>query len=272
MVGVLKEPLLLENCIESEPRLVSVALGNAVLCSFRAPDKTGFNEDAGVIVPLARDEAILAVADGVGGSRLAHLASAEIVEALAAVPRLTKNSELSSRAAIVNAIERANEKVQDGGSGSATTLALVDIKEHDVRPIHIGDSAVLVVGQRGRLRMQTVAHSPIGYAVESGVMDEGEAMHHEDRHLVSNVIGARDMRIEIGHHLTLRRRDTVVLATDGVLDNLHLDELIDFVRVGSLVKAANRVMTAVQQRMTSPAGGAPSKPDDTTLILYRRSR
>jgi len=271
-VKPLKEPLLLEDCVDTEPHHVGVAHGHAVLCSFRAPDKSGHNEDAGVIVPLTRSAAILAVADGVGGSRLAHTASSEAIRALAALTVPANKGEPPSRAAIVNAIEKANDKVQSSGSGSATTLAVVEVRDHRVRPIHIGDSAVLVVGQRGRLRMQTVAHSPIGYAVEAGVMDEGEAMHHEDRHLVSNVIGARDMRIEIGHSLALRRRDTVVLVTDGVLDNLHLDELIDFVRVGSLVKAAKRVMNAVQQRMTAPAGGAPSKPDDTTLILYRRSR
>ncbi len=272
MTERLNEPLLLSDCVELEMRHVRVGIGEAVLSSFRAPDKAGSNEDAGTIVPLDDEAAILAVADGVGGSRLAHTASLEAVKALGEIFSQVRGSESHSRAEIVNAVERANEAVIAGGSGSATTLAVAELHGVNLRPIHIGDSAVLVIGQRGRLRLQTVSHSPVGYAVEAGVMDEGEAMHHEDRHLVSNVIGSRDMRIEIGHRVKLARRDTVVLATDGVLDNLHLDELIEFVRVGSLTRAAERVMNAVQQRMTDPAGDEPSKPDDTTMILYRRRR
>ena len=34
--------------------------------------------------------------------------------------------------------------------------------------------------------------------VEAGWLDEEEALHHEDRHIVSNMIGAPNMRIEIG--------------------------------------------------------------------------
>ncbi|MBT8137561.1 MAG: protein phosphatase 2C domain-containing protein [Gammaproteobacteria bacterium] len=270
MVALLSKPLLLKDSVEPDLQHVLVADGEAVLCSFRAPDKDGSNEDSAAIVPLDRHAVILAVADGVGGSRLAHTASQDTVDALAGIPADNDRGS-SSRAAIVNAIEHANESVRASGNGSATTLALVEIDRHRVRPIHIGDSAVMVVGQRGRLRLQTVAHSPVGYAVEAGVMDEGEAMHHEDRHLVSNVIGARDMRIEIGQSLALARRDTVVLATDGVLDNLHPDELIEYVRVGNIEKAAERVMKAAQQRMLEPEAAAPSKPDDTTLVLYRRS-
>ncbi len=264
-------PVVISESLDYALLHVRVAGGEAVVSSFRAPDKDGSNEDAAVVVPVGKRSAIMAVADGVGGSRMAHTASLAAVQALAAIDG-DPEDENRTRAAIVNAIEQANQAVLASGNGSATTLAVVELHDHSLRPIHIGDSAVLVVGQRGRLKMQTVAHSPVGYAVEAGVIDEGEAMHHEDRHLVSNVIGSEDMRIEIGHHVTLARRDTLVLATDGVLDNLHLDELIDAVRVGPLMKAADKVMNAVQHRMLKPERDDPSKPDDTTLILYRRRR
>ncbi|MBT8131304.1 MAG: protein phosphatase 2C domain-containing protein [Gammaproteobacteria bacterium] len=264
------KPLLLTERVSAKPVHMELAGGEAVVCSFRSPDKDSPNEDAAVIVPLSDTSAILAVADGVGGSRQAQTASAEIVKSLSRIDLEGEQGDAHTRAAIVNAIERANKKVCESHLGSATTLAVAEIADHQVRPIHIGDSAVLVIGQRRKLHLQTVSHSPIGYAVEAGVMDEGEAMHHEDRHLVSNVIGADDMRIEIGHKLALARRDTVVLVTDGVLDNLHIDELIEMVRKGSLMTAAHRVMDAVQKRMTNPAADAPSKPDDTTMILYRR--
>ncbi len=248
---------------------IEIAGGEAVMASFRSPDKEGPNEDAAVVVPVDDECGLLAVADGVGSTRSAHTASEAMVEALAEV---AERAGAVSRAAIVDAIELANRRVREAATGAATTVAVVELNGTTARPVHVGDSAVLVIGQRGRLHLQTMPHSPVGYAIEAGVMDEGEAMHHEDRHLVSNVIGSDDMRIEIGGTLRLARRDTVVLATDGVFDNLHLDELIESVRAGPLVDAATRVMTAVRERMLTPRPGEPSKPDDTTLILYRRVR
>ena len=261
--------LVLTGSIDVQFECIEVAAGEAVIASFRSPEKDGLNEDAAVVVAVDDEHAVFAVADGVGSTRSAHEASQAVVDALA---EITQRSGTVSRAAIVDGIELANRRVRDAGAGAATTVAVIELNVATVRPIHVGDSGVLVVGQRGRLRLQTMPHSPVGYAVEAGVMDEGEAMHHEDRHIVSNVIGSDDMRIEIGGTLRLARRDTVVLATDGVFDNLHLDELIEFVRAGPLMDAATRVMTAVRHRMVAPREGEPSKPDDTTLILYRRKR
>lgn len=263
--------IVVREQVDIDLRSSDVAAGRAVVASFRSPEKSTANEDAAVIAAIGGTAAVLAVADGVGSTRAAHTASAAIVEALSRV-RVDADSGLNVRAAIVNAIEQTNKEVCASGSGAATTVAVIELDGSLARPVHVGDSGVLVVGQRGRLKLQTVAHSPVGYAIEAGVIDEGEALTHEDRHLVSNVIGEQDMRIEIGGSMALARRDTVVLATDGVFDNLMLDELIDFVRVGPLERAALRVMHAVRERMTAPAGDRPCKPDDTTLILFRRTR
>ena len=79
----------------------------------------------------------------------------------------------------------------------------MEISNGSVRPYHVGDSVILLVGQRGKIKLQTVSHSPVGYAVEAGVLDEVEAMHHQDRHVVSNFIGSPEMRIEVGAPLRL---------------------------------------------------------------------
>jgi serine/threonine protein phosphatase PrpC len=119
------------------------------------------------------------------------------------------------------------------------------------------------------VKWQTIPHSPVGFAVEAGVLDEEEAMHHEERHVVSNVVGSAEMRIEIGPEIRLAPRDTVVLASDGLLDNLTMDEIIARVRKGRLDKAVRRLAVDTRRRMTCPEEGQPSKPDDTTIIAYR---
>jgi serine/threonine protein phosphatase PrpC len=128
---------------------------------------------------------------------------------------------------------------------------------------------ILVMGQRGKIKLQTVSHSPVGFAVEAGVIDEAEAMHHEDRHLVSNVLGASDMRIEVGSTLTLSPRDTLLLSSDGLFDNLHRDEIVERMRRGPLLEGARRLSQDAVRRMTRPVGGNPSKPDDLTFVAFR---
>ena len=48
------------------------------------------------------------------------------------------------------------------GAGSATTLAVAEVVGQTVRTYHVGDSPIWVFGQRGRLKLQTVPHSPVG--------------------------------------------------------------------------------------------------------------
>jgi serine/threonine protein phosphatase PrpC len=145
---------------------------------------------------------------------------------------------------------------------------VVELEAGRLRTYHAGDSMILVVGQRGRRKLQTVSHSPVGYAVEAGVLDEGDALHHDELHLISNMVGADDMRIEMGSPRALAPRDTVLLASDGLLDNVHLEEIVELVRRGPLADAARRLVEKSRARMAGLDPG-PSKPDDTTFILFR---
>ncbi|MEN8164347.1 MAG: ATP-binding protein, partial [Acidobacteriota bacterium] len=47
-----------------------------------------------------------------------------------------------------------------------------EIDGRSIRPYHVGDSQAVVCGQRGKLKLQTMAHAPVAYAVEAGVLDE----------------------------------------------------------------------------------------------------
>jgi serine/threonine protein phosphatase PrpC len=95
----------------------------------------------------------------------------------------------SVRTAILDALDEANRAIISLGIGAGTTVAIAEIEEDRIRGYHVGDSAILAVGQRGRVKLRTLCHAPTAYAVESGLLDEAEALHHADRHLVSNVVG-----------------------------------------------------------------------------------
>jgi serine/threonine protein phosphatase PrpC len=249
--------------------------GVAAVFSTRSPQKETPNEDAAAFWPLGQTSGVLAVADGLGGhaggERASRLAIETIQKSLQeAIPASAENGEpVDLRAAILNGIEAANGAVRELGTGAATTLALVEIQDRTIRTYHVGDSAILVTGQRGKVKLQTIPHSPIGYAVEAGLMKEEEAIHHEERHVISNVIGSDQMRIEIGPPTEMATRDTLLLASDGLFDNLLPDEIIEAIRSGPLDQAVGSLVELAQKRMASPAGTAPSKPDDLTVIAYR---
>jgi serine/threonine protein phosphatase PrpC len=108
-------------------------------------------------------------------------------------------------------------------------------------------------------------------AVEIGVMDENEALRHEDRHLITNFVGSHEMKIEIGPRLSMATRDTLVIGSDGLFDNLTTDELVNRIRAGNLYKQVAQMISMIVGRMTH-ADECPSKPDDLTLICFRPTR
>ncbi len=267
------EPIVLSAQQEAADGLVRAAAGAAAYWAAPRPGGSS-SQDALLVLPLGADSAVLAVADGLGGTPGGAEAAARAVEALAAVVEESMAQGLSLQAAILNGINKANESVLAIGTGAATTLAVAEISGGQVRAYNIGDSEVMVFGQRGRLKLRTISHSPVGFALQAGLVDHEEALHHEDRHFVSNVVGSRDMRIEVGSVLTLAELDTVLVCSDGLVDNLRLAEIAAIMRCGPLDLSLRALAANALARMSAQAGGAephPSKPDDLSLIAFRRN-
>jgi protein phosphatase len=237
--------------------------------SARAPMKETDNEDCAGIIHINEEQLVLALADGVGGQPSGQQAAWLAIDALKqAIPSsLEGNGTL--REAVLSGFDRANQAVIALGGGAATTLAVTEIDGDIIRTYHVGDSAIMVFGGLGKLKLQTIAHSPVGYAVEAGVIDERDAMGHEDRYLVSNVIGDPGMHVGMSSPLRLRPRDTLLLASDGLYDNVYTDEIVTVLRRGDMQDSVNAIVEKCRKRMLTPVEGKPSKPDDLTLLAYR---
>jgi serine/threonine protein phosphatase PrpC len=270
--NVIASPARSRLFLEQEmPRaeLIPFAAGEVAVFSTRSPGKETPNEDAAGLIPFGERSGILAVSDGAGGSRGGGDAARLTLEALAAALQRAAAAGEGLRTAVLNGIEQANAAVTELGTGAAATVSVVGIDDGAARPFHVGDSVILVTGQRGRLKHVNISHGPVGYAVEAGLLDESEALHHEERHVVSNLVGSTEMRIEIGPRVRLARRDTILLASDGLSDNLYVEEIVERVRMGRLEPAARGVADLCRRRMTAGGGSRPCKPDDLTFILYR---
>lgn len=241
--------------------------GVCQLFTARAGHKQTTNEDAALVAGTTDAGTVLAVADGVGGlpdgDKAARLSLDTLGEALAA------GSDGTLREAVLAGFEEANRRVLTTGSGGAATLIVATIVAGELRCYWVGDSGILVLSARGNVRLQNTAHSPVAYALESGWLDEREAMLHAERHLVSNVIGTEGMHVSISSPVRLGRQDTVVLASDGLFDNLYTAEIVAGLRRGRLARSVDEVVALCQRRMAAPLPGEPSKSDDLTILAWR---
>ena len=262
--------IMLDGATEPDETAAGIGGGSLVALTRRAPDKDTENEDTVAAIPYGPDAVVLVVADGAGGLPGGRRASRTAVQSLQDSLDVAMSETMLLRTAILNGIEAANEAVRALGNGSATTLTIVTVEGHTARSYQVGDSEAMVVGQRGRVRAQTMAHSPTGFAVEAGMLDQRAALHHEERHLVSNFIGTPDMRIDVGTGIRLNPLDTILLASDGLTDNVHLHEIRELIRKGPLGDAAAAITGLAWRRMTVETMHQPSKPDDLSVILFRK--
>ncbi len=267
--GHLEKNRLYIGGLDGESDVYQTCIGHVAVSTVADIEKPGPNEDSAAIVPVNGDGLVLMVADGVGGLPAAKRASNLAVQTICDYLSNADEEETRLRTAILDGIEAANQALLELGTGSATTLALVETRQDYVRSYHVGDSSIWLCGQRGRLKLQTTPHSPIGFAVESGLLDESDALAHEELNLISNAIGTTDMRIEISSELPLAARDTVLIASDGLFDNLLETEIIDTIRKGPLSAAIQSLTELAAARMREEHDDAPSKPDDFTAVLFR---
>jgi serine/threonine protein phosphatase PrpC len=255
----------LESAMDT-PEAIRFDQGTVVAFSRTCPGKEEPNDDSAVIIRTPNGGIVMAVADGVGGAPVGYKASAIAVQCLAeSIAAQTSVDDL--RPAILDGIERANEEILDMGTGAATTICVVEVQNRIARGYQVGDSIALFVGGRGAVKWKSLSHSPVGYAIESGMLNEEDAMHHDERHIVSNLVGSRTMHIEIGPSIPLAPRDTIIIASDGLGDNLHLSEIGELARAGRPLARMNALVSLARQRMTCADANSPGKPDDLAVVL-----
>ncbi|MFK7768402.1 MAG: PP2C family serine/threonine-protein phosphatase [Mariniblastus sp.] len=257
-------------CAEaSAPTELDLSSGIISACSYKCPEKETVNEDAAIVVELSSDHVILAVADGLGGHDAGDRAARATIEAIFSNCQPTEPSS-SLRSSIVDAIEEANREVLSWGVGAGSTLVVAEFYCGVVRIIHVGDAGAVLTSNKGNVKFFAVAHAPVAMAVEIGVLEEMEALTHSDRNVITNCVGSSDMKIEVGPEIAMAKDDTLLLASDGLFDNLTTSEMVNVVRSGNLNEQLTSLVDTIRSRMFQKSGGI-GKPDDLTVCCFRQT-
>lgn len=247
------------------------AAGDAAVVCAACPGRAGPNEDAVGVFALSGNAVVLAVADGMGGgpsgARAAEAAIAALARALGPHRAGGTVDPDGLRGEVVNALEAASGTILGWGVGAGATVVVAVVTPGGFRTLHAGDSAALVTGQRGVLKHLTTAHSPVGFAQAAGLLDAEAAMNHDERHVVSNFLGSDTLNIEMSSPRPLAARDTLVLASDGLFDNLSVAEVVAAARCGPLHTTTASLLARAHRQMAGDG-----KPDDLGLIVFRPAR
>ena len=234
------------------------------------------NEDA---MHWDADAGLFVVADGMGGHQAGEVASHLAVDTLRTFleathgdrdltwpygfdPRLSFNGNR-----LVTAVKLANHRVfqegeeQQAYSGMGTTVVAALIERSHVTFCSVGDSRLYLMSP-GSFVQLTHDDSWVAtvLANEPGV-DEASLAHHPMRHVLTNVIGARDeTEVEVGE-CPLKRGDTLLLCTDGLhgmLDDATLQLIL--AAAGSSKEMAERLVGAALERQAT---------DNVTVVIVR---
>jgi len=218
------------------------------------------NEDNARAIPERR---LFIVADGMGGHIAGEVASRIAVEAFArAVVGASKPKRIRDALALLHdAALIANQAVyhaaqEQGLMGMGTTLTGVLIHGRTACVAHVGDSRLYLVDKR--LRSLTADHTMTHLMVQSGILSEADAMHHPERHVLTQAVGtARSVEPDV-FQTRIPRGARLLLSTDGLHDVVPPDELRAEACTKDLEKGVQGLIRAAK------AHGAP---DNVTVLL-----
>jgi protein phosphatase len=218
---------------------------------------------------------LFVVADGMGGYEGGEIASAVAVGAIAKyalelMPWLVSASDSAEheladgmRAAMQVCHDRVREAARERALDlrMGTTLTLAYAVWPRLYVLHAGDSRAYMYRAGGLYRL-TRDHTLSQRLVEQNVLTEDQAAKSRYSHILLNAVGGQSESVQVElHQLDLRKRDLLLLCTDGLTGELHDDLLAARLGRGGPVRRMADDLVLEANR----AGGH----DNVTLIVAR---
>jgi protein phosphatase len=179
------------------------------------------------------EQSLFIVGDGMGGHQAGEVASRLAVDSIHAFIARTRNDEKVTWPygidpavsfdgnRVATAIRIANRRVfkasenSEEYTGMGTTIVVALVTDDRIVLSSVGDSRIYSFAQ-GTLTQLTQDDSWISMLMANGTMDPGAIARHPMRHVLTNVVGAReslDCRVQ---ERTLAGGELFLLSTDGL--------------------------------------------------------
>jgi serine/threonine protein phosphatase PrpC len=215
------------------------------------------NEDRFLVRPAL---GLWAVADGMGGHGHGDVASARVIEALAAIgtPVDGRGFVAAAEGKIAEAHAALVALGRDKGRNGVIGTTVVVLLFHRDRYVCLwaGDSRLYLL-RDGVLWQITRDHSPVQDLLDAGVIDAEAARHHPEANVISRAVG-----VEPGFALDSERGDLL----DGDVFLLCTDGLTKVVAESVIADALAGSAAAAARRLTDLALDA-GAPDNVTVVV-----
>jgi serine/threonine protein phosphatase PrpC len=222
------------------------------------------NEDSVYVAPdVGRLDALLLVADGMGGHASGQVASKLVAE--------TVSQELSNQAEVdgdnlKGALARANSVVYEASksrsenAGMGSTVVLAAIKDQRLGLLNVGDSPAYLL-RSGTITEIYQNHNWPSEQARAGIIDAADVANHPMKHRLARAVGVWDNVKAFTNELDLEVGDVVVLCSDGVEEaGVTTDELRELMENDDLQAAVEELIEICRER------GAP---DNITVAAVR---
>lgn len=210
-------------------------------------------------------EALLVVADGIGGHRMGDEASKIAVTTILDFCSKEKTLTISC---IYEAILLANKNVRGLNVGAGTTLCVSFIKENALTFFSTGDSLGVHFSGQGNTKTQTIDQSSAGLAKHSQLFKEQEFATKEGGNQLIYALGDEHIHLSIAGPMEMNQRDQVLLSSDGLTANMSESEISQVITSGPVNERVEQLIRQTNERMHSERG----HPDDLTIVLLALGR
>ena len=189
------------------------------------------NEDVALAEVLPDGARLLAVADGVGGTRGGEIASAAAIEGL--FEQLRERTTDDPAEALRAAFQLANGRVREAAAGRpelvsmATTLVAGLVRDGEAWLANVGDSRAYLI-RDSRAERLTEDHSWVDEQIKKGLLAADDPLASSFRNIVTRMIGA-DETVEVDTYgpVQLPPGGALLLCSDGLHGAVRNESIAD---------------------------------------------
>ena len=232
----------------------------------RSTNEDAFCALAGPDAPAGAD-ALLAVADGMGGHKAGEVASDMAIRGLVAglsCDGMAAQAKGGLVAALQRTISELNADIHRAGSrletrGMGTTLTAAVLAGSALTIGHVGDSRAYLL-RDGKLRQLTQDHSWVAEQVAGGVLTPGEAEAHPWRNILTRAVGVEPGVQVDGITIEITKGDLLLVCSDGVHALVRDDEISRLLAGGGPQSSSREIVD-----LANAKGGI----DNITVVVAR---